>query len=171
MHSNPFSTLSHLCFECNTLICVCENSHESNSTIYSTCNINSERHKYPKRKDSGRNINSIESSSSSNSDTHAWKDQSFSSKTRQSISILFHNETSNSNGSDVCTSGLIKRGLRKENLNVCHLLPKFDEISLLLKGPCTLDIMGLCETFLNNQVCNNVLKADLSSYKPPPYLF
>ena len=144
MHSNQFSTLSHLCFECKALICVCENSHENNSTVYSTCNINSQRHKYPIRKDSGRNINSIESSSSSNSDTHVCKDQSLSSKTRQSNSILSHNETSNSNDSDVCTFGLIKRGLRIGNLNVCHLLPKFDEISLLLKGPCTLDIMGLC---------------------------
>ena len=60
----------------------------------------------------------------------------------------------------MCTFGLIKRGLRIGNLNVCHLLPKFDEISLLLNGPCTLDIMGLCETFLNNQVDNNVLNID-----------
>ena len=43
---------------------------------------------------------------------------------------------------------------------VCHLLPKFGEISLLLKGPCTLDIMGLCETFLNIQVDNNILNID-----------
>ena len=70
MHSNHFSTLSHLCFECNAFICACENSQESNSTVYSTCNINSERNKYIKIKDSDRNINSIESNSSSNSDTH-----------------------------------------------------------------------------------------------------
>ena len=65
-----------------------------------------------------------------------------------------------STDSNTSSFGLIKRGLRVGNLNICHLLPKIDEINLLLKGYQTLDILGICETFLNDQVSDNILQID-----------
>ena len=48
------------------------------------------------------------------------------------------------------------KGLHISNLNVRHLLPKLDELRIMLaskKGP---DIFGLCETFLNQNVPDNL---------------
>ena len=74
-------------------------------------------------------------------------------------------ETSTTTNNDISSFGLIKRGLRVGNLNVCHVIPKFDEINLLLKGPQTLDILGLCETFLDDQVDSNLLQIDGFSFE------
>ena len=57
--------------------------------------------------------------------------------------------------SDLSSFGLIKKGLRIGNLNVCHLLPKIDEIRLLLNEHRSVNILGLCETFLNDHIDNN----------------
>ena len=54
----------------------------------------------------------------------------------------------------------MKKGLRIGNLNVCHLLPKLDEMRLLLHENRTVNILGLCETFLNDHVDDNVLSID-----------
>ena len=56
--------------------------------------------------------------------------------------------------------GLVKKGLRIGNLNVCHLLPKLDEVKLLLNDQCSVNILGLCETFLNDQVDDKELLID-----------
>lgn len=49
------------------------------------------------------------------------------------------------------------KGLHIANLNIRHLLPKLDELRILMateKGP---DILGICETFLNQEIsCNQV---------------
>ena len=62
--------------------------------------------------------------------------------------------------SDLSSFGLIKKGLRIGNLNVCHLLPKIDEIRLLLNEHRSVNILGLCETFLNDHIDNNELSID-----------
>ena len=41
-------------------------------------------------------------------------------------------EKSSVTNSNNSTFGLIKKGLRIGNLNICHLLPKLDEIKLLM---------------------------------------
>ncbi|KAK3103380.1 hypothetical protein FSP39_018833 [Pinctada imbricata] len=56
--------------------------------------------------------------------------------------------------------GLVMRGLRIGNLNVCHVLPKLDEIKLMIKSSCSVNILGLCETFLNESVHNDFLNID-----------
>ena len=66
-------------------------------------------------------------------------------------------------GSDLqnCTTlGLVKRGLRIGNLNVRHILPKIDEIEHILQEKRSVDIFGICETFLNDKVTNNELNID-----------
>ena len=49
------------------------------------------------------------------------------------------------------------KGLHIANLNIRHLLPKLDELRISMatkKGP---DILGICETFLNQEIsCNQV---------------
>ena len=61
---------------------------------------------------------------------------------------------------DLSSFGLIKKGLRIGNLNVCHLLPKLDEIRLLLNEHRSVNILGLCETFLNDHIDDNELSID-----------
>ena len=52
-----------------------------------------------------------------------------------------------------------------ENLNICHVLPKLDEVKLLLNDKCSVNILGLCETFLNDQVGDNELSIDGFSFE------
>ena len=47
-----------------------------------------------------------------------------------------------------------KKGLHVANLNIQHLLPKLDEIKFHLSLPNSTDILGLCETFLNQSIEN-----------------
>ena len=39
-------------------------------------------------------------------------------------------------------------------------MPKMDEIKLLLNSKCTVNILGLCETFLDSSVSNDLLHID-----------
>ena len=76
-------------------------------------------------------------------------------KPSSNVSMSIQNESN-----DFSTFGLIKKGLRISNLNVCHLLPKLDEIHLLLHERRSVDILSLCETFLNENVQNSTLDVD-----------
>ena len=64
------------------------------------------------------------------------------------------------NSNDLSSFGLIRKGLRIGNLNICHLIPKLDEIRLLLNEHRSVNILGLCETFLNENTDDNVLSID-----------
>ena len=66
-------------------------------------------------------------------------------------------QTSNDN---LSTFGLVKRGLRIANLNICHILNKVDEIKILLSEKRSVDILGVCETFLNNDVPDQLITTD-----------
>ena len=55
---------------------------------------------------------------------------------------------------------LVKKGLKIGSLNVCHLIPKLDEIKLSLQHPNGLPVFGMCETFLNSKTTNTLLKSD-----------
>lgn len=50
-----------------------------------------------------------------------------------------------------------RRGIHIVNLNIRHLKPKLDEIKLLLDRSNEVDIFGVCETFLNKSVGNDIL--------------
>ena len=49
------------------------------------------------------------------------------------------------------------RGLNVAYVNICHMKPKLDEIKLLLNPSSKLDILGLCETFLDENTDDNIL--------------
>ena len=48
--------------------------------------------------------------------------------------------------------GHTKKGLRIGNINVCHLNGKLDEIKFMLSNPQSIDILGICEAFLNEKI-------------------
>jgi len=48
------------------------------------------------------------------------------------------------------------KGIRLANLNICHLLQTLDEIKFHLSQKKYPDIIGLCETFLHDDVDQNV---------------
>ena len=49
------------------------------------------------------------------------------------------------------------RGLHVANVNICHIKPKLDEIKLLLSSSTKVDILGLCETFLDDKTDDDIL--------------
>ena len=51
----------------------------------------------------------------------------------------------------------ISKGLHISDLNVRHLLPKIDELRIMLASKNGPDIFGLCETFLNQNIPDNLL--------------
>ena len=52
------------------------------------------------------------------------------------------------------------KGLHVANVNICHIKPKLDEIKLLLNSSSKLDILGLCETFLDETTDDNILQME-----------
>ena len=53
--------------------------------------------------------------------------------------------------------GHTKKGLRIGNINVCHLNGKLDEIKFMLSNPQSIDILWICETFLNEKIPDSFL--------------
>lgn len=49
------------------------------------------------------------------------------------------------------------RGLNVTCLNIQHLIPKIDEIKHILTGDSGPDVLGLCETFLHEQIPDNII--------------
>ena len=74
-----------------------------------------------------------------------------------SISIPIATERLNScedkNNSAASTLKFSKKGLHIVSLNIQHFLPKLDEIKyVLLSEKCNVDVIGFCETFLNENL-------------------
>ena len=53
-----------------------------------------------------------------------------------------------------------QKGLHVANVNICHIKPKLGEIKLLLNLSSKLDILGLCETFLDENTDDNILQIE-----------
>ena len=58
------------------------------------------------------------------------------------------------------TSAVQAQGLHVANINICHLKPKLDEIKILLNSASNLDLLGMCETFLDENTGDNILHMD-----------
>ena len=56
-------------------------------------------------------------------------------------------------------------GIHMVNLNIRHLKPKLDEMKLILDQQKNIDIFGLCETFLDQTVDNDILSMKGYSFK------
>ncbi|MCW4336379.1 MAG: reverse transcriptase domain-containing protein [Candidatus Thiodiazotropha endolucinida] len=52
------------------------------------------------------------------------------------------------------------RGIHFCNLNIRHLKPKIDDIKLLLNQTNSIDVFGICETFLNTTIDNDSIHVD-----------
>ena len=52
------------------------------------------------------------------------------------------------------------KGLHVANVNICHTKTKLDEIKLLLNTSSKLDILGLCETFLDENTDDTILQTE-----------
>ena len=77
-----------------------------------------------------------------------------------SSSNVEYKDMNGSGNCDLTCFGLVKKGLRIGNLNVCHIMPKLDEIQLLLHDNRSVNILGLCETFLNDNIDDSILSID-----------
>ena len=56
------------------------------------------------------------------------------------------------------------RGLKNANINICYIKPKLDGLKILLQTSKKSDILGMCETFLDDKTEDNLLhKMVLSS--------
>ena len=53
--------------------------------------------------------------------------------------------------------GHTKKGLRIGNINICHLNGKLDEIKFMLSNPQSIDILGICESFLDEATPDSFL--------------
>ena len=51
-------------------------------------------------------------------------------------------------------------GLQISILNICHLLPKLDEIKYLFPTSKSTDIFGVCETFLSDVIPDTLIQND-----------
>ena len=60
---------------------------------------------------------------------------------------------------DSSTYVLVKRGIRIANLNICHILNKMDELKILLSDKRSVDILGVCEPFLNDDILDALITA------------
>lgn len=59
-----------------------------------------------------------------------------------------------------CSFKYSSKGLHMCNLNIRHILPKLDELKILMTSDKSPDIVGLCETFLTDSISENQLYID-----------
>ena len=65
---------------------------------------------------------------------------------------------------DYCIKSLKNlKGISIASLNICHLLPKLDDIKHILTKS-DLDILCLCETFLDSEILDSELQIDGYSF-------
>ena len=64
---------------------------------------------------------------------------------------------STSNDGAITELAFSSKGLHVANLNVRHLLSKFDEIGIVLASENGPDILGMCETFLDSSTPDNLI--------------
>lgn len=87
-------------------------------------------------------------------------------------SSLIHGSTiyenrSNDNTLDLhCSDSFVftKKGFHVSCLNICHLLPKLDEVKYYLSRDMSTDIFGISETFLHSSNNDNLLEINGFSY-------
>ena len=65
---------------------------------------------------------------------------------------------------------LLSKGLHVANLNVRHLLFKFDEIGIVLASANGLDILGMCEIYLDSSTPDNAIEENHCLIRLSPWL-
>ncbi|MEW8547185.1 MAG: endonuclease/exonuclease/phosphatase family protein, partial [Candidatus Thiodiazotropha sp.] len=87
-----------------------------------------------------------------------------------SVSIQTNAYEVNTNGSDTLPLSVTndnridltfsRKGFHLSNLNIRHIVPKIDELRILMASQGCPDVIGLCETFLSNNIPDNQLAID-----------
>ena len=140
--------LGAVCTECNDFQCSCLN--QTNTLIYNT-SAKSElpRKPYIKNKtplDKVKTYLNDESSIIQPANIAPLTINSFKSVSQTKHQApMTNNQIHTSQIQKDSRFGLIKKGLRFGNLNICHIIPKMDEIKLLLQNRQSLDILGFCK--------------------------
>ena len=78
--------------------------------------------------------------------------------TPEEESIMLLNETEPDQ--EKCSVENISKGLHFCNLNIRHILPKLDELKILMASEHSPDVLVLCETFLTASVSDNQIHTD-----------
>ena len=88
---------------------------------------------------------------------HNTDDRNVSSMNISSPILPDASSLSSSNNGNNSELAFSSKGLHVANLNVRHLLSKLDELRLILASKTGPDILGLCETFLDSEVPDNLI--------------
>ena len=97
-------------------------------------------------------------SSSSSTDDHEVTERSNSTEIKTAFRPMSENVPSDDNIStpdeinEHVNFKFNRRGFHICNLNIRHLKPKLDDVKLLLRSSNSVDILGICEMFLNKNV-------------------
>ena len=140
-HSNKFLLLDRLCPECNreegdhnSQSMGCESNNDANN-----CQFNDEVTVNKQSLNQSQTIYRLAPSPS----TLGPEQTNPQSKSASQLDIKFK-----------------RRGIHFCNLNIRHLKPKIDEMKLLLYSSKSIDVFGVCETFLNTTVDNISIHID-----------
>ena len=182
LNTNFFQILNDVCQSCNEFSCRCVNIFNNNLSV----NVHSLEAKHcnahvclnnvrKQSKSCSLKNNNAHDSGNSNVTTPHDDENEVSCDNDKNNSESITEQIPNINMSNECrnntlltentynehsTLGLVKRGLRIANLNIRHILPKIDEIKYMLNGKRSVDVLGICETFLKDDIDDNQLMID-----------
>lgn len=151
---NSYGILNEICGECDVRFSTCACSGKCLADILPTDNLHVQS--------TSNNCSSLESNTFEQPRQHmsdagnaTARSPQLSSKHGNSIAetpqISFKYDNQNSE------TKFLKRGIHIANLNIRHLKPKLDEIKIMLSSSNSIDVLGTCETFLNNSIPDDVL--------------
>ena len=139
-----FHILDSICIECNDFLnndqCDCINNKSTESSA-----PHLKANSYASRGSLSTNIMDHVSSEAScliNQTPKSFQSNTLGNKTPNDISTEFRFNS---------------RGIHMGNLNIRHLKPKLDEMKQMLNLSNNNDIFGVCETFLDKTVDNDIL--------------
>ena len=69
-----------------------------------------------------------------------------------------------SNNTDKGRNFIQHRSIHITNLNIRHIKPKLDELKILLSESNQIDILGVCETYLNKSIDDTLLHINHFSF-------
>lgn len=132
--SNTYDILNYICQTCNEFSCLCLSKNNENSNDCLLTNLSMPN--IP--------LNSQDSSIVDSTSTTPSRDSDILTTT---------------NNSSLYQLKFAHKGLRIANLNIRHLVAKLDELRLLLCSN-SIDIFGVCETFLDDTVGDELIRID-----------
>ena len=149
--SNFFNLLGTICSDCNTIDCY----HAVTQTDSAFVNLISEENESLNHEAESDSISTQILEGHGNFTQASIKTVQSNSANHYDSPISTKPVNSQSNSSNNCAFEFKRRGTHIANLNIRHLKPKVDNMKILLNQANSIDIFGLCETFLNETVDND----------------